>query len=264
MSVIHVAANQLTLIMRSKWLAACSFVFVALAFLVTYFTPTGGAGYGGFNRMTASMLNITLFVIPLIALLLGALFLAGEKEDGGLYLLLTYPVSRVSLLLGKFLGFLLALGAVLAGGCGVSFLAAAFINSQADPAVIIKFYWLTFLLAAMFLAVAVFAGIWAKTRLQALGASLAVWAFTVVFYEFLIMGVSLFLSNEWVVSFLTLSVFLNPAELIRVWIILMLDGGSVFGPAFYDWSRWANSFEGMFFFSAAAVLGVFLPLAAAH
>ena len=107
MSVIHVAANQLTLIMRSKWLAACSFVFVALAFLVTYFTPTGGAGYGGFNRMTASMLNITLFVIPLIALLLGALFLAGEKEDGGLHLLLTYPVSRASLILGKFLGFCL-------------------------------------------------------------------------------------------------------------------------------------------------------------
>ncbi len=264
MSVIHVAANQLTLIMRSKWLAACSFVFVALAFLVTYFTPTGGAGYGGFNRMTASMLNITLFVIPLIALLLGALFLAGEKEDGGLHLLLTYPVSRASLILGKFLGFLLALGAVLAGGCAVSFLAAAFINGRASPAVIIKFYLLAFLLAAMFLAVAVLAGIWAQTRLQALGASLALWAFTVIFYEFLIMGISLFLANEWVVPFLALSVFLNPAELIRVWIILMFDGGAVFGPAFYDWARWANSPPGLFFFGAAAVLWVIFPLAAAN
>lgn len=264
MSTFHIARNQLTLILRSKWLLSFGLLFVLLAFFVTYFSQTGGSGYDGFNRMTASLLNLNLFIIPLISLLMGSLFLAGEKEDSGLHLLLTYPISPKTVLTGKYLGLLVALGAVLTSGYGVSFLAIIFLNSEASISVILKFYLLSFLLAAMFLALSIFIGITSKSRFQALGLSLALWAICVLFYEFLIMGISLFLSNQDIITLLSLSIFFNPVEIIRVWSILALDGASVFGPSLYDMTIWASGWKGMPLFGLSSALWLLLPILIAN
>lgn len=264
MNIAHIAGNQLTLILRSRWLVSFGFLFMLLAFFVTYFSHSGGAGYDGFNRMTASLLNVTLLIIPLFALLMGALFLAGEKEDSGLLLLLTYPVSAWAVLSGKFIGMLVALGAVLTGGYGFAFLAAALLNSEVSVTVILKFYLLSFLLTAIFLAISVFIGIRAKSRFQALGVSLVVWACAVLFYEFLIMGISVFLANQSVIPLLSFSIFFNPVELIRVWLILSLDGGTVFGPSLYEFTVWAKGLQGMILFIVTSVLWIAVPLVAAN
>lgn len=260
MSVYYIARNQLTLILRSKWLLSFGLLFVLLAFFVTYFSQTGSSGYDGFNRMTASLLNLNLFIIPLISLLMGSLFIAGEKEDSGLHLLLTYPVSVNSVLTGKFLGLLVALGTVLTSGYGVSLLAIVFMNSEASIHVILKFYFLSFLLAAMFLAFSIFIGVRSRSRFQALGLSLALWAITVLFYEFVIMGISLILSNQAIITLLSLSIFFNPVEIIRVWSILTLGGASVFGPSLYDMTIWATGWKGTLLFGLSSVMWILLPI----
>ena len=56
--------------------------------------------------------------MPLIALLLGFDAIVGETERGTMMLLLTYPLSRKQLVLGKFLGHaaILAFATVLGYG----------------------------------------------------------------------------------------------------------------------------------------------------
>jgi Cu-processing system permease protein len=260
MNVYHIGRQQLTLILRSKWLLSFGLLFVLLAFFVTYFSQTGSSGFEGFNRMTASLLNLNLLLIPLISLLMGSLFLAGEKEDSGLMLLLTYPVYVQSVLMGKFFGLLVALGTVLTSGYGVSLLSMVMLNSEASVSVILKFYLLSFVLAAIFLALSVLIGIRAKSRFQALGISLVIWAVFVLFYEFMIMGISLFLTNQSILTLLSISIFVNPVEIIRVWSILALDGSPVFGPSLYDMMTWADGWKGNLLFSVSSIVWIFVPL----
>lgn len=71
------------------------------------------AGQSGFAPLTttvASLVSLSVFIVPLIALILSYDALVGEDEQETLLLLLTYPLTRDQLLLGKWLGH----GAILA------------------------------------------------------------------------------------------------------------------------------------------------------
>jgi Cu-processing system permease protein len=125
---------------------------------------------------------------------------------------------------------------------------------------LVLFYVYSILLAAIFLSLAMMIGIMAQTRFQALGISLIVWAFLVLFYEFIIMGLSMFMMKQWLLPMLTVSIFLNPVELIRVQSILSLDGASVFGPRLYDLTIWADGLIGKTLFILAVLLWTILPV----
>lgn len=258
--MIHIARQQMTLIMRSHWLSGFGLLFSSLAVMVAFLGNTSGSGFDGFNRMTASLLNVNLLLIPLLSLLIGSLFLSGEKEDRGLMLLLTYPVSPWAVILGKYAGLFAAVWSVLTFGYGAALLVIFFVGGRVSVSLLLLFYLYSVLLAAIFLSLAMMIGIMAKTRFQALGVSLIIWAFLVLFYEFIIMGASMFMVKQWLLPMLTASIFFNPVELIRVQSILSLDGASVFGPRLYDLTIWANGMAGKMLFAAAAMLWTVLPV----
>ncbi|UII56166.1 ABC transporter permease [Cytobacillus spongiae] len=260
MNQIHyVMKQQFTLILRSKWLVSFGVLFSFLAIFIGYFGQSGQSGFEGFNRMTASLLNLNLLLIPLISLLVGSLFLAGEKEDRGLMLMLTYPVDVRSVLIGKYMGLFLAMWSVVTFGYGASLLMMFVSSADISLPMILKFYLLSLLLAAIFLAMAVLVGLLSKTRFQALGTSLFVWAFLVLFYEFLVMGMTFLVAKQWILFALSLSIFLNPVELIRVWSILSLDGAAVFGPSLYELTIWANGWQGKVLFTVATLVWILVP-----
>jgi len=256
----HIARQQMTLMMRSHWLAGFGLLFSSLAVMVAFLGNTGGTGFDGFNRMTASLLNINLLLIPLLSLLIGSLFLSGEKEDRGLMLLLTYPISPSAVILGKYAGLFVSVWSVLTFGYGAALLVIFFAGGGVSVCLLLLFYLYSILLAAIFMSLAMMIGIIAKTRFQALGISLIVWAFLVLFYEFIIMGLSMFLMKQWLLPMLTVSIFLNPVELIRVQSILSLDGASVFGPRLYDLTIWADGWIGKTLFLLAVLLWTVLPV----
>lgn len=260
MIIITIARQQLTLILRSKWLLSFGLLFACLAIFISYFGQSGDSGYMGFSRMTASLLNLTLLLIPLIALLMGGLFLSGEKEDRGLMLMLTYPVHASSIITGKYIGLFVSLWSVVTFGYGASLIVMYIAAVDVSISMILTFYLYSLLLAAIFLAISMLIGLISKTRFQALGSSLIIWAFLVLFYEFLIMGASLFVKEQFVLNVLSTSIFLNPVELIRVWSILSLDGASIFGPSLYELTIWAEGWLGTLLFIVSSLLWLLVPL----
>lgn len=258
--IINIARQQFTLILRSKWLLSFGLLFAFLAIFISYFGHSSGSGFEGFSRMSASLLNLNLLLIPLIALLVGGLFLSGEKEDRGLMLLLTYPVNAITVILGKYIGLLVSLWTVVTFGYGAALLVMYIAGVDVAIGVILKFYMFSILLAAIFLAISMIIGLVAKTRFQALGASLIVWAFLVLFYEFLVMGLSVIVPKQSVLALLSVSIFLNPVEMIRVWSVLTMEGASVFGPSLYDLTVWANGFFGQVLFGVCGVLWLIVPI----
>ncbi|HSB29704.1 MAG TPA: ABC transporter permease subunit, partial [Pyrinomonadaceae bacterium] len=103
-SIITIARQELTVNIRNRWTMIFSGVFCLLVLAISYFglVTAGTIGFQGFARTSASLLNLVLYVIPLVALTMGTL--SFTSDAGSNELLYSQPVSRVDVMLGKLAG----------------------------------------------------------------------------------------------------------------------------------------------------------------
>lgn len=215
MNMLMIARHELKVISRSKWVFSFTILYTVLAITIVLFGGSAEeAGFTGFNRMAASLLNLSLFLVPLLTLLIGSTSLAGDKEDGSLTLLFTYPIPTSRILVGKFIGLLVTLFAVITFGYGAASLILFFSKASVSLHFFLLFYGFTMLLMVLFLGLAMLVGVLSSTRFQALGLSLILWAVTVLFYEFVIMGLAMVIGKQAILAMFTASILLNPVELI--------------------------------------------------
>src|SRR3989338_7008264 len=106
---------------RNWWFILISGLFAVLSLSFSLFGLSGLGSFGisGFGRTAASILNLVLLIVPLMGLLLGAMSIVGEREQGTLMTLLAQPVTPNEILLGKFFGTAAALIITLLLGFGL-------------------------------------------------------------------------------------------------------------------------------------------------
>lgn len=102
-----------------------------------------------------SVLTLTSPLVPLIALAVGYLAVAGEREAGTLRMLLGHPVERWEVLLGKTVGRTTVLSAALLVALGAAGLGLALFYRAFDPVTYVAFVAMFLLLGLSFLGVAV-------------------------------------------------------------------------------------------------------------
>src|SRR3990167_4885475 len=121
-SIWVIAGMEIRDAKRNRWfvIIAALFTVLALALSLLGLSGLGTMGVAGFGRTTASLLNLVFLIVPLMGLLLGAMSVASEREQGTLTTLLAQPVTAGEILLGKFLGTAAALVATLLLGFGLS------------------------------------------------------------------------------------------------------------------------------------------------
>lgn len=112
---------------RNRWFIVFTVSFAAIAFALSALVHPGGTSLRVMNygRTAASLVNLVLLFVPLIGLTLGSANIAGDRETGALSYLLSQPVSRIEVLLGKYFGLAGALLATLTLGFGVAGVALA-------------------------------------------------------------------------------------------------------------------------------------------
>ena len=111
-----IAWQEFTLNRRNRWVVSFAALYAVLTILVSIFgmVTSGYAGFQDFVRTAVSVVNLSGFVVPLFALLLGVFSFLAQREY--LELMVTQPVSRGQIVLGKYLGLLLTvLGATILG-----------------------------------------------------------------------------------------------------------------------------------------------------
>lgn len=185
-------------------------------------------GFQGFARVTLSLMNLVLFIVPLTGLMLGVTSIAGGGAT--LPLLLAQPVSRAEVLFGKFAGLAAALTVAQAVGFGAGGALVAF-NAGADQVpgflaltgLSIALGWLTISTA---LCIAV---VW-PDRLKAMSAALLLWLLMVVAYDLVVLGATAMLRGLSLQSVLFPALLLNPVDLARVLTTLAVGSGALFGP----------------------------------
>ncbi|HOL38128.1 MAG TPA: ABC transporter permease [Rubrivivax sp.] len=229
-----IAAKEFRERRRNRWIVAVAAVFAAFALLIAYFgaAQQGAVGFRGIQVTIASLTSLVIYLVPLIVLLLGYDAIAGERERGSLDLLLSLPVTRFELLLGKYLG----LGAAFAASTLVGFgLAGAVLVWRAEPGALLHyaaFVASALLMGMAFLALAVMVSVIATDRTRASGAAIALWLFFVLVFDLLLLGALVLSGGRGVGEVVPYLLLLNPADVFRVLnIFTMADVAVLYGLA---------------------------------
>lgn len=224
-----IAQRELVDAMRSRLIWIFAGIFALLAMGLSYFGLVG-AGYAeitGFARTTASLLNLVLILLPLIALFLGTSSLTSER--GALELLLSQPVTRTEVMLGKFLGLGATLIASTLVGFGAAGMLIALRAGSSDFGRYLALLGLSCALEIAFLSLAMLIAVLTQSRIRALGTAVAVWFASVLLYDLLIVGGAVLIGAKQLSATLVLFLLLNPVDLVRVLGILALDSVTAFG-----------------------------------
>lgn len=261
-NVITIAEKELLESMRSKWLGTFTLVFALLALLISFFgmSGLGVGGHQGFNRVTASLLNLVLYLLPLIALVMGSSTIAGEKEAGSLHVLLTQPVNKSEVIIGKFCGLSLALIASILTGFGGAGVVIAWKTGAINITDYLIFVALSMLLALVFLSIALLISVLVSRRAQALGLGIFIWFLMILVYDFLAIGVATLPKVSLIIPLLLSLLLANPADMVRVLVILQLGGEETFGPTLVALTRMLTKGSGELLLFAVLLLWIIVPL----
>lgn len=257
-----VAAKEFRERIRNRWIAAVALVFAAFALLIAYFgaAQQGAVGFRGIEVTIASLTSLVIYLVPLIVLLLGYDAIAGERERGSLDLLLSLPITRLELLLGKFAGLAAALAVSTVAGFG---LAGAAIAYRADSAAL--YHYAGFVVSALlmgmaFLSMAVMVSVIASDRVRASGAAIALWFFFVLVFDLAMLGALVLSGGRLGGDVLPYLLLLNPADVFRILnIFTMEEVKNLYGLATVMPPRLADPW----FLGAVMVAWIIAPLAIA-
>jgi Cu-processing system permease protein len=220
-----IAAKEFRDRIRNRWVIVISLVFLLFALAITWFgaAQQGQVGPRSLEATIASLVSLVIYLIPLIALILGYDAIVGERERGSLDLLLSMPITRLELLLGKFLGLSAALACATFAGFGLAGLTLAWQTGMATLWHYGGFMLSAILLGMVFLSLAMLVSVWARDRARASGAAIAVWFLFVLVYDLALLGTLVLSGGAFGEDLLPLLLLLNPADIFRILNIFSLE-----------------------------------------
>jgi len=192
-NIFIIARKEIQEGLRNRWVLATTLLLAALALTLSFLgsAPTGNVGVNRLDVIIVSLSSLTIFLVPLIALLLSHDAVVGEAERGTMLLLLSYPVGRSEVIFGKFLGHLAILAFATFCGYGAAALAMIATNAEVGTQSWIAFGSMvgySVLLGAIFLAIGYLTSTLASERSTAGGIAIGIWLFFVLIYDMALLG----------------------------------------------------------------------------
>lgn len=211
--------------LRSRWVLAVAVVLAVFALVIAYFgaAQQGAVGFKGIELTIASLTSLVIYLVPLIALILGYDAVIGERERGSLDLLLSLPLTKLELLLGKYLGLAAALAFSTVAGFGLVGVVLSYgigLTGLLDYA---GFILSTLLMGLAFLSFALLLSVLATSKVVASGAAIALWFFYVLVYDLILLGMLVVTEGQYVGGLFPILLLLNPADIFRILNIFSLE-----------------------------------------
>lgn len=219
--ILATAGTEFRIALRNRWVAI-SILLMALFSVVLSAAGSSATGSIGADRLSvvvASLTSLAVYLVPLVALLMSFDAIAGEVERGTLPLLLTYPVSRLEVLLGKLLAHLAILTLAVAVGYGIAAVAALAVDAEAISGLpaLGRLMWSSVLLGATFLGVGYAASAAARRPSGAAGVAIGIWLGLIVLYDLgLLAAVVADDGGVFTTHVFPLALLANPADAFRL------------------------------------------------
>jgi Cu-processing system permease protein len=194
MNVVFSARKEIHQAIRNRWVLASTLLLAGLALSLTFLgsAPTGTVGVRALDVVIVSLSSLTIFLIPLIALLISHDAIVGDMERGTMLLLLSYPVARWQVLLGKFIGHLAVLAFATCLGYGIAAAALIVTGSPIGSDSLAAFAAMigsSVLLGAVFVAIGYLVSALVRDRGTAAGVCIGLWLLLVLIYDMALLGV---------------------------------------------------------------------------
>ena len=217
--------------LRNRWVAAAIVVLgtLALALSLLGSAPTGSVRASAMDITVISLASLSVYLIPLIALMLSFDTLVGEFERGTMMLLLTYPVARWQVIMGKFLGHVLILFIAIFVGYGGAILILLSMGDGGTEGwqAYVVMMASSLLLGTIFIALGYLISVMVKERATAAGTAIGLWLIFVVLYDLLLFGVLLIDKDQLISQKLFSSLMLfSPTDTYRILNLSMFDNVS--------------------------------------
>lgn len=230
--IVHIARKEFADGLRNRWLLAISLLFAVLAIGIAWFgsAASGQVGFSSVPATVASLASLATILVPLIALLLAYDAIVGEDEGGTLLLLLTYPLNRKQLLLGKFSGHGLILALATLIGFGGAALSMAVLVPNIDLALLLqafsRFILSAIVLGWIFLAIAYLLSSHASEKSTAAGLALGVWFLFVLVFDLALLALLVISEGKLNPELLPWLLLLNPTDVFRQINLMALGDAS--------------------------------------
>jgi ABC-type transport system involved in multi-copper enzyme maturation permease subunit len=194
-SVFTIAKKEFLDNVRNKWILIITILFVLLLLLFSYAVGLEQDEiFGDVQATVVGLLAISSFLIPIIAIILGFNTISGEAENGSLYVLLSYPVKRIEVLIGKILG----LGSVIAFSTFIGFIIGGIIiaiGSDSTPWLsYFAFIGLTMFIGLIYLNLSILVSSICKSRTRSIGGGIFIFLWTMIYGT--IIGIVYYLTTE--------------------------------------------------------------------
>jgi Cu-processing system permease protein len=216
---------------RNRWVAASIIVLTILALVLSVLgsAPTGSVSVSELDISVISLASLSVYLIPLIALMLSYDALVGEFERGTMMLLLAYPVTRWQIIMGKFLGQVLILLIAVVVGYGGTVVILTLVTDSGTEG------WQAYatmmassvVLGAVFIALGYLISVIVKERATAVGAAIGLWLVFVVFYDLLLFGALTMDKGQQIGQQLfSMLMLISPTDTYRILNLSLFEGVS--------------------------------------
>ncbi len=212
-----IALEELSARLRSRWIWTVSALVLVTTLAIAFLgaAPVGVVGAHGSGVIMASLMNLSVYLVPLLALVMGAGVIIDEKRRGVLDLIMVYPVSSGEYFLGTFAGYALALSIALLA----SFVPTGIVLAMTTGLDVGEYTLLLVLVLALgivFLALSFLVSILSRDHARGVASSVLVWILAVFVFDLILVGLLVLYPGEIPAPLFGLALLLNPADIFRL------------------------------------------------
>jgi len=187
-TILTISLRELKNSLNNHYLLGMTLLLASLSFALILLgdTPFGSASASPLSMQITSLSSLSIFFIPLMALFISHDAIVGEREQGSLLLILSYPIKRYQFILGKFYSHWLSLSISITFGYGLIFI-LILLNETNIPTGLISSYLTlissSILLGGVFTAIGYLISTLVGKRSTSIIYCIAIWLFFIIFFD---------------------------------------------------------------------------------
>jgi Cu-processing system permease protein len=231
-------------ILRNKIIIGYTLVLFAAAFSVFSLENSSAKGM-------LTLMNIVLFVVPLVAIIFSAIYYYNAAEF--IELMVSQPVKRGHLIFSIYGGLALSLTIAFVVGCGIPVLIFS-ANATGYTLIICGI-----LLSVVFVSLAMLASIFTRDKAKGIGVVILLWLYFSILYDGIVLFL-LFQFSDYPMEKAMIGLSsLNPIDLTRIIILLRMDIAALMGYSGAVFNQFLGSFQGILYAGLLLAAWVFVP-----
>lgn len=204
----------ITDLLRNRTILVYTLVLLALSLSIFMIEDNTDKGI-------ASLLNIVLFVIPLVSIVFSTIYLYNSSEF--IALLVSQPLKRQTIWLSLFIGLATAMSLAFLVGVGIPTL--LFAPGISGITLVID----GLLLSLIFVSIAMWTSVRIRDKAKGIGLAIMLWLYFALIFDALLLF-ALFQFADYPIENLMIAVcMLNPIDISRILILLQIDLSAMMG-----------------------------------